>query len=284
LKPWTVWQSCDGVGFGTPGDGVDRWIDYGDLVWAAGTPRSWIVLRAAGLNTKTALCIDLASGSPNYASIVLSPSAGFGLANGGTDGTLGAAPTATDGVSISYDSQWGGTTGVGVWIHAFLSTDGECTRVVLGQANTVCGFWLIDRPKNPVAHWTTPVVGCVLGYAGAVNMTTRPRLTDDGYSPFRTRLGSLYSSLTATYERTDSYIIQAIPVPDEISGEWPLLGVGLLARTPGCRGRKGELYDLWWGNDYRVTGDMYPGDGSRQFTTIRDLVIPWDGASILKMY
>ena len=42
---WTVDHSCDGVTAGTPGDGVDRWIDTGDIIaHNPGNNHSWMVL------------------------------------------------------------------------------------------------------------------------------------------------------------------------------------------------------------------------------------------------
>lgn len=280
-SPWTIWGCGNTSTFGN-GDGVDRWTTDANLVW--GTPsRSWIVLQQTGLNAKTALCLDLASMDRGYMNITLSPDAGFGVTNGGTDGTATTPPTSTDGFSLNYASLWGGYgSDVNNHLHVMQSTDGECTRAFLYRGGTPTGFWIIDRPKDPVTHWTSPVAAGVMGTnAASGDVTTKSYLASMSYNFLRTRVASGTSAGVFTYEAyTSDQVVSLLGYPDDQSYEYPLGGIGVYFTSVGRRGRKGSIRDLWWGP--LTSGNPYPDDGSKQFMQIGSLVVPWDGASGLR--
>ena len=97
-NPMTVIGSGNGVTSGM--DGTNRWAAESDLV-----NNSWIVLQDAQVNAKFQICIHLysvwtASNACNI-QIVVSRLAGFGTANGGTNGSSSSRPTATDEDAIS---------------------------------------------------------------------------------------------------------------------------------------------------------------------------------------
>jgi hypothetical protein len=283
LSPWTVWGSCNGrvstPSFGN-GDGVDYWVSPAtDILWAASGNHSWIVLRQAGLGAKSAICIDLLSASSWLATIVFSPSAGFGATNGGTDGTSSARPTATDEVVLLSAGAWGGYNGVYTWrLHVMQSTQGECTRVAMMRNGASVGLWMFDTVKNPVTGWTTPVVGLVVGDSALANAATYANLS----SALNTK-GRMAGDACTYYMTYEAYGTTGLPSvvtsPDDDSGEWPLYPVGLVqSSSVKHRGRKGELFDFWWGPARPLTGDTYPDDATRVLIQHGNTVHPWDGS------
>jgi len=280
--PWTCWGSCDGTAYGN-GDSVDRWTDDSDLVWSSSGNRSWFVFNIPGFNEKTAMCINLASGSHSYAAFTFSWSAGFGAANGGSNGTTSAAPTATDGIGISYDSKWGcrdSSYSNDMSVHAMQASDGSSHRVFIIRDGLCTGMWTIETPVNAVSDWTDPIIASVMGTdSTSIYITSFDRLGSVTYGYVRSRYdgGSRSGALTAE----SLYSVGPVSFqgyPDDVSGEWPLSEVGYYITASSRRGRKCSLSDIWWGG--QNTGFYYPDDGSKQLIQMGDLVVPWDGSFI----
>jgi hypothetical protein len=290
LHPWVVWGSCDGAGgagsFGN-GDAVDRWVDTGDLIWAAAASNhSWIVLTQHGLGSANAsICIDLSNANTYQCSLVLSPSAGFGVANGGGDGTATARPTATDEVVLISNTNWGVTNTVGTRqvIHGMQSTDGECTRILVCSNGAVIGFWMLDVPANAIAAWTPLVLGNASGSTSAVQLTRA--IQSSITTPVgKAKIGAATVSMTMVYE-TYYGVTSTIPfqwVPDDQSSEYTFFGLGVYCTTAGHRGKKARLVDIWFNmnnaTDYG-TGQPFPDDGSYQFVNIGQFIFPWNGTA-----
>lgn len=283
LRPWTVWGSCDGhastPSFGN-GDGADYWVSPAtDILWAASGNHSWIVLRQAGLSSKAAICVDLLSANTYQATIVLSPSAGFGLANGGLNGTASARPTATDELLLLSAGSWGGYNGAYTWrLHAMQSTRGECTRIAMMRGGASVGLWMFDTVKNPISVWTTPAVGLVVGSQALNEAATYANLSSA--QPVKGRMAGDACSFYMTYEAYASTIIPSSRTsPDDDTGEWPIFPVGLIqGGSPKHRGRKGELFDFWWAPDWTGSADTYPDNGTNVLIQHGDVVLPWDGS------
>jgi hypothetical protein len=53
-----------------------------------------------------------------------------------------------------------------------------------------------------------------------------------------------------------------------------LFAIGIASNTSTASGRHGVVYDLWWGINSYANGDTYPGDASRQFVQLGDLIVP----------
>lgn len=170
---WQVDSACDSITAGN-NDGVDRWSNVGDLVWASsGNPHSWIVLRQAALGNAS-LCIDLNDPTTTHVdgSIIVSPSAGFGAANGGADGTTTARPTATDeDVLVSTATVVAQTSGTlsAAALHVWMSDDGTVTRAIVTRFNQIRVVFWFEQPRNPISAWTTPLVYAYRAEAGALN-------------------------------------------------------------------------------------------------------------------
>ena len=288
--PMTCWGSSDGVGACGNGDLNDRWGLPTNLVWAAsGVNHSWIVLQQSGLDAggKASICLDCNSATTANLSIILSPSAGFGVANGGADGTPTGRPTATDQVVLLSAASYGGPTGFTQrsLFSMLQSTDGQVTIVLIFRAGSPVGIWIIDKANNPKAAWTSPVFGWVMGYAGSVPVDT----TVVSYTNLIT--ANLKAFLTAacsgqfTGEGDGVMLLgQAMTFADEDSGDWPMPGVGIYFTTAGHRGQKGDVFDLWWSSTARASGTPYPKDAAApQFMTVGNLIVPWNGVTALIM-
>lgn len=272
--PWTTRYSCDSAVAGAAGDGVDRWDSDTDLVWnAAGSAHSWYVLQQANVTATFQVLISLegASAAGSLLTCYFSPSAGF------TGGTTTARPTATDEVQVLNGASWGGAGSAdsNVIIDAMQSTDGQCTRVVVCRLSAATTFMAFDRPKNPVTGWSNPSVGIWLG-RDAANAFTYADLT--AVALVKLRLGTTNTSAFCTQEAFGSTVIGNAAVgANEVSGDFPMLPVGIWCNNAPVRGRQGEFFDLWMGYTTNAVGDTYPNDATRQFTQWGAPITAWDG-------
>jgi hypothetical protein len=154
-NPMTVIGSGNGVTSGM--DATNRWATEADLV-----NNSWIVLQDAQVNAKFQICIHLYSvwttGNACNIQIVVSRLAGFGTANGGTNGSSSTRPTATDEDAISAVQFMSGATSCASRLYIWRSTDGQMTRVIMRNATSgaYVGHWFWGKPRNPRTLWTDP--------------------------------------------------------------------------------------------------------------------------------
>lgn len=282
-NPWTVIGSSNSTTSGM--DAVDRWVSAGNVVTATGA-HSWIVLQQSQLNAKYQVCIDM-NGTQTYrGSVIWSPVAGFGTANGGTNGSTTTRPTAVDEVVLLNNSDIL-SSDVASRLHAVQSTDGLVTRLLIARNGTVENYLAFERPKNPPTGWVMPSVAYAgvsvsgnftyarwnegLRYTGWNNSVLRSfttTLTSEGYR------GSATSNGIRALGNS-----QAGSSGNDLNGEWPLCPIAVFSETIGCRGRHGLLYDMWWGSAQAGQGDTYPGDGSNQFAQFGCFVFPWDGSA-----
>lgn len=269
LAPWTVRGSSDSVAAAM--DATNRWVADTNLVWAGAGVHSWIVLRQTGISATFEVCIDLFSSTPGNATILVS-TVGF------TGGTTSARPTATDEVALITGQQWCDNLDIGHVLDVWQSTDGQCTRVaILSQSTNLVGFFLFDRPLDPVTGWTNPWVATVRGIASGACFTLATHYAQAACNGRRTTTMSLY--LTA-----EAYNSSAVPlttaignVVNEISNEWDLPAMGIVCITSGNRGRHGGLADIWWKPEGIAHGDTGPNDISRQFLALGGMFLPWNG-------
>lgn len=285
--PWTVQLSSNGTS--TAGAG-DNWGDIDDLVWrdedSTGTNFSWIVLRQTGISTTFELLIALESDTVNddgaqiYASVA---QAGF------TGGNLNTAPTATDervlrnddGTSQGY---WGSGTDGAVsnpayrW-HTMMSSDGECTRVLIFMDTVCTGFWLFDVPDNPVTGWTNPYIATILG---TNNFTSN----QPGYTNF-----NVNDNMKGRYSGTDTTMFLGVEgyantrAPDvgrnQLDNTWLTSEMGIYSQTSTFTGRMGSMFDLWWGQVATTSGKYFPQTGTKLYVNVSSMIFPWDGSSII---
>ena len=288
--PWTVKGSHDGAGSFGNNDDTDRWADTGDLVFASSGNRSWIVLQQAAINAKTQICIFLndGQGSGRAMDVVFSPASGFFTANGGTDGTATARPTASDEVVILDSS-----IGSGVWLddqttaqnyfwHVMVSNDGEVTYWTASRNNQQCGFFMCAKPKNPHADWSNPAVACFRG-ADNTGSNTVPAgyVTLNDNTSVKTNISGVGAvGIRCTTEMAVSSMIGQQQTQTNINGEWPLTAIGLRGTDAGARTHLGVLYDIYFASTARPDGSTYPGSGDvtpeSSWAQFGHVVLPWN--------
>ena len=298
---WTVTSSCNGPN-GTGGgpansfgnnDNVDHWLSVVDLTWgAAAANHSWCVLQQTGIAAKFQVCIDLnvAAGGEYFCTIVYSPAAGFGAANGGADGTATARPTATDEKVLITANVYGAPSAVstGSYIHVMKTSDGKCFRIFVTRDNRLMGMWFFEVPDNWMAGgWTNPSVAYANGTnnsgagAGEIPLYTQ----FEGASNIWARTGanqfSMYGVCMGDPQGTArSYLTYSFALDNSL----PFIPIGLYSNTVvGTRGYNGVIKDCFWSwSPVTQTGFSFPqstapGDvNARQWMQFGPFVVPWD--------
>jgi len=272
-QPWTCWGSCDSANFGN-GDGVDRWIDSNDVKIGTGA-HSWFVFNIPGFNPKTQLLIDLSIDEVK-AVIRFSYSAGFGAANGGTDGNTTTRPTATDEVDVTKDSYWSNfSVSEETVVHAMQATDGSAHRLFINRAGNIYSAWFFEIPKNVTdPGWSNPLIASIA--AGTVDVLNYVRIGSLSEKYLRVYYNGSAMTASFTFESIPGHPLHRIGIPDQFNNQWPLSGVGVYVSESGYRGRKCELYDLWWGG--LPGGDVHSGGELAQMS---EIVVPWNGSVLI---
>lgn len=276
-NPWTVRYSCDSVTAGTAGDGVDRWSADTKLVWAnAGTAHSWIVLRQTGIGPTYELLISCEGTSATGSLLtILTSISGF------SGGSRTARPTATDELTVASSGQWISGSDVSNRWSVMQSTDGQCTRILVGFGGNFTTLIVLDKPNNPTTGWSTPNFSALYFIAGGLSITTANFISLT--SPLaRSRIGSVNGSVTLTIEGIGNNFATDITIgniANEVDSSWDMWPLGIACLTSGARGRHGSLFDLWAISTARASGDMIPADGSNQFAVFGNFVLPWNGSA-----
>lgn len=286
------WGSCDGTGgagsFGN-GDAVNRWSGVTKLVWAVATSNhSWIVISLPHLAANAAICIDLCSANASNITLAYSD-LGFGVANGGADGTATARPTASaasEQVLISLNS-WGvPAAAFTAKLHQWCSSDGQCIRVAICYNNLASGIWMFETLKTPVTGWTFPVV-LALGSSGNAGESTVTLLVNA--ANLKSRNTGTAAFVTA-YMGCDGYrnltAAAAQVGPNSFSTKWPMLDISVWSETASNIGRLGYLYDAWFGLTATNLGEDYPDETvptpvQHVYWQVEDIIFPGDGTAML---
>lgn len=278
-NPMTVKGSNNGAGTFGNNDNVDRWTTDANLVWAvSGSNHSWIVLKFGGSNAM--ICIDLNSATNTVATMVLSTSGGFFAANGGTDGTATARPTATDENVIGSAVSWGMSTADNTcrW-HVEKSSDGLAYRVIICITSTTRGFWQFERVNNRIgAFWPEPTIGTEDGSNASTVATTSDLMNSGSTVLPRSRDDTANIQLVWTCEGKDNQALNIFEtIPIDKTAENPMFPAGLYSITAGHIGPIGSLIDVWWGISTLADGTTYPAGGTlHQFVQFSDIIVPWD--------
>lgn len=291
-NPPTVKSSSDSV----TADNTDRWLDAGDVVFEepAGA-HSWIVFSCDAVQPGLEVCWsceDTSGGNPQAWEIFYSDAAGF------TGGTTTARPTATDEV-VSYTggsaAEIDGFSALATHparLHVAQSSDGEVLRIWAYTDGVLLGWWELFRPGSPASVWTQPWVGNNYWYKYNTGANA-PQLT---YAKLALTVANYSVSYAAGQTSWMKYTSEATGVAEEMiplaqdnppnlqaADSWTLSGMGLYGVTAGAVGPAGSAVDMWWA-PYRVPdGTHFPSDGSREFVTIDNVVIPWPGGAQMAM-
>lgn len=281
---WTVSGSSNTSTAGM--DGTDRWAADSDLVWSNAATGSWIVLRQAQVSTKYEVLLYLGSVSNTNATIgvYVSPNAGFGTANGGTNGATNARPTATDEILVATSAAWGmSTSNTAVRWHVLKSSDGKLTRAFMCRDGFASALWSFEVPSNPVTGWSNPSIGVIHGASTAplASSVLLPSAFSGAARFVGTGATAMALAFTGEAIRTSTaaseLVVERVLAANDLSGEFPLYPIGLYSTTGTSQGRHGTVTDMWWGLTNLAESTTYPNDGSRQMCQFGNLVVPWNG-------
>ena len=282
-NPWVVVSSSDGFNVG-----VDLWVNAlaCNVHENPGSPHSWIVLQNDAIAVGFQICIDLdknGGGQETVMRLYVSEAVGF------TGGTTSNKPTAADEIDCKEtgSAEWCDAENLFEFpaqLHMQRSDDGEITRWWIFVNGSLAKLVSFEKPKDAVPGWTIPWVGVVPGvtYAQTNYFPTYGQLNDIKTQTV-CRANGVETRLFLTSEGAISSMLGQLQTSgnDLDSGAFPFFPIGLFSDTAGSRGRLGTLTDIWWGSTFPGTADHYPGDSSRQFVQIHDLILPWSGGSAM---
>jgi hypothetical protein len=278
-------SSCDAVAFGN-NDQIDRITGTSKLTWSYLGSRSWFVLVIGGINPKASLLFDcgLNGFGTEYGVKIRYCSTGFGTVNGGTNGSLSAAPTGIAGNSfycwssaLSSDYLNPISSAFAWTIHVMSSSDKQCWRILCTDAGQLVSILMIETLKNPNAALTHPVVAMLAALAGSKNYFAGALAGSTPYA--KLKQASTDVDIYFTGRNVASLTTMAA---SDFGSSLPAYPVGVYSQLASYRDwYYGELYDFWWAHYLPVTGDSYPSTGVlRRFMHIGGMLFPWNGASI----
>lgn len=286
--PWAVNYSCGGSTLvaGTVDDGVDRWTAYTDLAWSTGD-HSWIVFDLpGGQQILFDQGFSVAVTESQY--VFVSPGGNF------TGGSVSTRPTASDETQICVDTtnvlgnNWAGSvtsgsyTSVDARIHAWHSTDGTHTRVLLYRNDVCCCMWdfgfLADKRT---AQTSSFYAGIISGGTAVISVIDSTKLMDTGWRFTWPASGDAVRLYTMTLGGGSAPWTEfaAASVAEEWDGEIHVTPFATWSNDRGARGFKGSLVDLWM-SPYQVlaVGDTSPNSASvREFIHLKGYCFPWTG-------
>lgn len=283
-QPWTVTDSTNSTAAPV---GTDTWIVPDDLEWRdddTASVFSWIVLRQTGISTtfEILLTCEQDINSHDGASI------GAWVAQAGfSGGSTTVRPTATDERRLrnSTGEYWGSgntSSSNNYRYHVMQSSDGQCTRVLIFINDVNTGFWLFDKPANPLSGWTDPYIATI---SGDNNITTN----QCSYSKFHDAAGARgrYNGVDTTiYLSGEGFGTNASGENFTLSGnqiDGSLIAneMGVSSLTSTFAGRNGEVFDLWWGLANAGTGRNYPNTSTKTYVQVQHMIFPWDGSTLI---
>lgn len=285
--PWTCWKSCDSTAVST---GSSNWTADTSLVWGTtngSNAHSWIVLAQSGLGGAQILLSLLGTSSPLYiGKLAVSPG---GLYTGGTTTT---DPTATDEITLisagnNIIAPSTVTFGRSV-CHAMMSTDGQCTRLLMSAFNGIfSNVWIFDKLFDGPTGYTNPVyffAGVADGHAAtnAMFATTAGKMLINGV---------VVDVVLSTEGLRDAYILTANPTgtgtlgdyPSDVSKKWPVMPCGGVTYTRGGGGKVGAFYDLFLASNLLTAGTVLGTQAKGIVVGSSGLSMPWDGSVNPKM-
>lgn len=298
--PWVVRGSSNTSTFtacpaspssAAPG-GADTWATVADIVEGNTTPTngSWIVLRQAGVNSFFEVLIQLMSDTASSAAsnlIIVRTSWNQGF----TGGTLSVLPTAVDQfeikpAAITNGGSWTGAvaSSCDTILNVQMSTDGSVTRfwaipTSLGYPTT---FWCLQKTINTHDQWVDNAIISIPYYLFLGVPINANAALSVAFSTGSARVGAGAVATQLTTEGVTSLPLGEVQTyVDDISFSYPLTPIGIYSPSPSVTARIGTLTDAWFTSNATNEGDTFPGDGSKQFVTIGDLVLPWHRGAVV---
>jgi len=283
---WIVSASSNSV---TTSIGTDLWAADSNLVGnSAGSAHSWIVLQQTAISPTYQVLIDMQS-TNHFQIVVRTSHTGFGVANGGTDGSITAAPTALNSNLLAGALvDWGSpnATTAPTRLHMMRSTDGKATRILLGRGGRLVGFWMFEQASSSISGWNTMGVAR-MATGDPLQIPTTETLTADilGGSALLFSgdvSGSFASRMTSEVNPSigSQLVVQTQISANSLDLLYPMLPIGIYSVAANHVGRYGSIVDMWYGLVGLPTGITYPGSGSlRQFAQASIIIVPWNRSS-----
>ena len=283
-SPWTIYQSCDASSCGTEGDGVDRWLDEGDIVWANdSTNHSWIVFNMPVGDGQ--ICIDCVQPSRTI-TMSFSSSGLF------TGGTVTNAPTAPDAVVTGHFEWLDGSYSepFRTMGHLIASTDGKMCMFLSTRNGHACTFWSFFEAGSPEPGWDAPYAFVRLDAQDDDQITTRNitrtsiGLSGGGKKEYTTDAGLTFTWVFCTEGSEGALAIgddSQNPGRNRISRQFQLFPLLLGTWDTGARGVKGYLPDVYITGQAVNKGSTMeadPTNPTREWAVFGCLVVPWDGS------
>ncbi len=279
----TVKGSCNG----TTGamDGVDRWASATDVSTQASSAtaaQSWIVLDLANMGGAELLLTNHSTVAGNFG-VQFSPGGLYAAA-----GTATHKPTATDDQNMAATPSNGGglQTSAGLvtqlW-STWLASDGSALAFAVAAGGAWQGMMVLQLVTSRVSVGTfspaavglrlTPAAGGVFSSWGTAQAYCR--LNPGGGAV------NVIGFLGAEGVKNGIVGSQLTSIAELQGSAHNMFQVSLWSETATARGAVGVLVDLWAGNTGAADGDTYPNDTSRLFVQFGDLILPWDGSSVV---
>jgi len=286
---WTVVSSCgkydDGGGEAWHYGATDHWPNAVAVRWKeADNKFGWIVLRNTNLHAGGAgfqVCIAL-TGTVNSTQ---TGTMAFSCEGGFTGGSETARPTATDEVVVFNNEQLTGyslasfeNNAMNIWY----TSDGTSFRLWWGKglANMTLDInppWLFERLVDAPSWMDKPVV------AGSTRWEAMDLFADSSRRFYFCCDEFIKCDVLLSAEANASGILSRqaqFQVPDP-GGRWPVFPVSVISRSPLVNGYVGKLADMWVVPTALAFGDYMPGDGSKKFVVMNDLLLGNDGTAVM---
>lgn len=270
--PWIHWGSCDGA-TANNNSSTNLWIDVGDVI-----KNSYMVLE----NPKNGMqvCLRLNNDNPYTVTFVVSLGGEFGSVGSGgtgTDGSTTARPTAGDEIVFLDNATFISDNVMTFRLHVQHSTDGACTRVILYRSSVPIIFWIFDEVSNPITGFARPVAGMKQSNSNV------DQCTYSVWNDAANMWGRISGTNFAMYLTCEGLIAgtlgEQLTSADDDTLARPIMPIGLASLTGSHRGRKGALYDLWWGSSSAGNGNTYPDDATKVLAQFGHLIFPWNGTT-----
>ena len=301
---WTVVRSAGYQDGDWDVGNADYWTTANDVRWkdTDGT-YSWIVLEQTGIHDYCRILIRLFHDKLETESICIYVSCDDGAwGAGGSSTTIPDFPTQYR--AVGYANIWQ------PWIddgehekvaNVFQSSDGECTRIYIHDANLTgeYRFFMIDKPMANTALdetiWPVPVVTCGVQYllydaapqyesyiGGLLRCETSTHwLGGQKCGVYTAAEGAVPAALISNVYEYSQYLAEETYIAPDYDGKYMCFPLDLATNRAGSAGVFCRVQDLWLAPTSMADGDMFPNDGSKQFVKIGCVIQPNDGTSLV---
>ena len=288
---WQVVASSNGSVANTN----DNWTSTSSLNWSGGGPRSWIILKHPTNNSQ--FLMDLINSGAGWASLASYYSRnGWNVSGALSTSSLPSPIDTGDSNTIFSNGNYVfDNTTFNFALHYMYSTDGYCHRIIVYSSDIPIFCIILDTPETSYnASWaptspqpsTAMVIHPVFPTYGIVNVMTLANFYTNSY--MKTRVGPVGSTAAqniSLYLSAEGYnsnlLVNGLKIPNDLTGEYPMLETGLVSTSTPYLGKIGRLPDLWFGVTNLIGSPSYPDDGSAQFVQHGCIITPWNGSTML---